>query len=601
MFFLSDVNSIEFREKRNTKVKSYVRKGRVVRSYDKKIDVKKALITGGIGALGVGALTGAYLLSKGKVKPNVIGKQVNNVSTVIEQQRIPKVNITTVNEVAKQPMTKVELPVNDIVKPSEEIVDEIDDVVADVVKVNKTKPNITRRKSKVNVTKKKIDVTTKGRKRIKKKNTNTNNTNDIADIADKIKPARRRKNVSDSGITRRKGKTKRKVINKSKVSEPDITPNPVIEKKVKPVIEKKDIKYQERVARGVKPKTHKFQNIITSKTSKPLSEKFNKNLAKRSTDELNLAVKEVDNRIEELTKLSKSDKKVIGGWGKGRIDKLIHRFERINTKLKTELDSRNQIKKKIIEKPLNYLDHQAHKLGDLELAAQKAAAKVAARRATSNLSGKIVTTGKLSGRAKGRILKVKKQLEKVKVTRRDVLKAGFINALLNPKTRTIIPKTPKQTTFISDEFAAQIAGKPVVNPTPVVRPGRSGVLKGVYKDIKKAKTDTTETKKLYDIINNMDSRHISRRTFLDDVVVKNAIDWIKRDPIKFIKQGGNSALDLLKALADPTGYAVDKLTPAKLDKLSKIILAISDVTGLYNSNIETTNFNSFFLSDFNYV
>ena len=131
MFFLSDVNSIEFREKRNTKVKSYIRKGKVVRSYDKKIDVKQALITGGLGALGFGALTGAYLLGRGRVKPNII-QQVSNADEIankviskLPKQQIQQPNVTiNTNDIVSRVVSKL---------PKQEVVD-VDDIVNRVSK-----------------------------------------------------------------------------------------------------------------------------------------------------------------------------------------------------------------------------------------------------------------------------------------------------------------------------------------------------------------------------------------------------------------------------------------------------------------------------------
>ena len=101
MFFLSDVNSVEF-QKRKSKVKSYVRKGRIVRQYDREFDSKAALI-GGLGTLGIGALaTGAYFLSKGKIAtPKAIPAVLSEVPTAV-----PTASVTVIDK-TKQAFKKV--------------------------------------------------------------------------------------------------------------------------------------------------------------------------------------------------------------------------------------------------------------------------------------------------------------------------------------------------------------------------------------------------------------------------------------------------------------------------------------------------------------
>lgn len=131
MFFLSDVNAIEFREKRNTKVKSYVRKGRIVKQHDRKIDIKSALLGGGIGVLGIGALTGAYLLGKGRVPKPVI-QQVSNADEIankviskLPKQQIQQPNVTiNTDDIVSRVVSKL---------PKQEVVD-VDDIVSRVSK-----------------------------------------------------------------------------------------------------------------------------------------------------------------------------------------------------------------------------------------------------------------------------------------------------------------------------------------------------------------------------------------------------------------------------------------------------------------------------------
>jgi cell fate (sporulation/competence/biofilm development) regulator YmcA (YheA/YmcA/DUF963 family) len=100
MFFLSDVKSVEF-AKSKTKVKSYVRKGRIVRQHDRKVDIKSALLGGGIGILGVGTLTGAYLLGKGKVKPQQFKVDTDEIANKIIS-KLPKENIVNVDDIVSR-------------------------------------------------------------------------------------------------------------------------------------------------------------------------------------------------------------------------------------------------------------------------------------------------------------------------------------------------------------------------------------------------------------------------------------------------------------------------------------------------------------------
>lgn len=96
--FSNEANLITFKEK--SKVKSHIRRGRVVKQHNRKRDM---LIGGGIGAVGVGLLGGAYMLGRrGKLPPVTNVNGLDELTKLIKKPTVTKVRITKSSKVNKQ-------------------------------------------------------------------------------------------------------------------------------------------------------------------------------------------------------------------------------------------------------------------------------------------------------------------------------------------------------------------------------------------------------------------------------------------------------------------------------------------------------------------
>ncbi|GAA6622924.1 glycine zipper family protein [Scytonema sp. NUACC26] len=78
---------------KDVKIKSYVRKGKIVKGHDRKIDLRSALIGGGVGALGVGALAGAYMLGKRGTVPK---SHLDDIKDLLKNKQHIKVEAPSV-------------------------------------------------------------------------------------------------------------------------------------------------------------------------------------------------------------------------------------------------------------------------------------------------------------------------------------------------------------------------------------------------------------------------------------------------------------------------------------------------------------------------
>lgn len=136
MYQLSNFN------KKDIKVKNYVRKGKLVKSYKKQIDIKSALLGAGGGVLGAGLLGGTFLLGKsrgikqttkllGDMKGeilNAVKHQPNNLDEIVNKviSKIPKQEVNT-KQIADDVISKLPKQSN---VDSESIIRAVEDKVA---------------------------------------------------------------------------------------------------------------------------------------------------------------------------------------------------------------------------------------------------------------------------------------------------------------------------------------------------------------------------------------------------------------------------------------------------------------------------------------
>lgn len=116
-----NLGDIQF-NKKDVKVNNYVRKGKLVKSYKKKIDVKSALLGAGGGVLGAGLLGSAFLLGKGRGAKqttamlgnmkseilNTVKQQNNNVDDIVNKviSKIPKQEVNT-KQIADEVLSRI--------------------------------------------------------------------------------------------------------------------------------------------------------------------------------------------------------------------------------------------------------------------------------------------------------------------------------------------------------------------------------------------------------------------------------------------------------------------------------------------------------------
>ena len=135
MFLMSDTTNFS---KRRSKVKSFIRKGKVVRSYDRSI--RDRLRDVAIGATGTALLGGTYLLGKrnGARSLDEVKSLIKNIKPeVVVNVPTPIVNVTNTPSVVRE-------VINNTVKEVSSNSSKVKEVVEDAIKGNVIKVDITR-------------------------------------------------------------------------------------------------------------------------------------------------------------------------------------------------------------------------------------------------------------------------------------------------------------------------------------------------------------------------------------------------------------------------------------------------------------------------
>jgi hypothetical protein len=140
MFLMSDTTNFS---KRRSKVKSFIRKGKVVRSYDRSI--RDRLTDVAIGATGTALLGGAYLLGKrnGARSLDEVKSLIKNIKPeVVVNVPTPIVNVTNTPSVVREVINNTLS--NNTVKEVSSNLSKVKEVVEDAIKGNVIKVDITR-------------------------------------------------------------------------------------------------------------------------------------------------------------------------------------------------------------------------------------------------------------------------------------------------------------------------------------------------------------------------------------------------------------------------------------------------------------------------
>ena len=140
MFLMSDTTNFS---KRRSKVKSFIRKGKVVRSYDRSI--RDRLTDVAIGATGTALLGGAYLLGKrnGARSLDEVKSLIKNIKPeVTVNVPTPIVNVTNTPSVVREVINNTLS--NNTVKEVSSNSSKVKEVVEDAIKGNVIKVDITR-------------------------------------------------------------------------------------------------------------------------------------------------------------------------------------------------------------------------------------------------------------------------------------------------------------------------------------------------------------------------------------------------------------------------------------------------------------------------